>query len=130
MPPVIPDTVALRSKRKASSDSALSSSKFKVRTDEVKIVPNPAKATGLKVPKNDDKLEPPPLPIPDVEIVDEPKPDPAANLEQPDPNANLENPVPEVQQQNDGGNDVFVPELKEGPEHEDGEKTESDKGND
>ena len=129
MPPVIPDTVALRSKRKASSDSALTSSKFKVRTDEVKIVPNPAKATGLKVPKNDDKLEPPPHPIPDVEIVDEPKPDPAANLEQPDPNANLEqpileaylehanleNPVPQVQQQNDGAYDVFVPELKEGP---------------
>jgi hypothetical protein len=95
---VIPETVALRSKRKASSESGLTSSKFKVRTDEVKIVPNPAKATGLKVPKNDDKLEPPPQPIPDVEIVDEPKPDSLANDEQPVPNANLDKHVPEVQQ--------------------------------
>ena len=130
MPPVIPDTVALRSKRKASSDSALTTSKFKVRTDEVKIVPDPAKATGLKVPKDNFNLEPPPQPILDVEIVDEPKPEPLANIEQPKLDGNLENPVPEVQQQNDGGNDVFVPELKEGPEHEDDEKTGSDKGND
>ena len=130
MPPVIPDTVALRSKRKASSDSALTSSKFKVRTDEIKIVPNPAKATGLKVPNDESKLEPPPQPILDVEIVDEPKPEPLANIEQPKLDGNLENPVPEVQQQNEGGNDVFVPELNEVPEHEDDEKTESDKGND
>ena len=118
VPPVIPDTITLRSKRKASSESALSSTKFKVRTDELKIVPDPAKATGLKPPKDNGKVEPPPQPILEVQIVDGPKPDPVANLEQPileayleqhNLDANLENPVAPVQQQNDGAGDGYVP---------------------
>ena len=109
--------------RKASGESALSYSKFNVNK-EVRIVADPAKVTGLKPPKDDDsQLEPPPQPIPEVQIVDGPKPDPVANEEQPlidayleqqIGDANLENPVPEVQQQNEGAQENVAPENQEG----------------
>lgn len=61
----VPPLTKKSSKRKISSQSALSYSKFNA-SKEVKEIANPAKLTGkLKVPKdglNDD----PPQPIPDV----------------------------------------------------------------
>jgi hypothetical protein len=83
------------SKRKVSSQSALSYSKFNA-SKEVKEIANPAKLTGkLKAPKdglNDDL----PQPIPEVQVINNPQPIPAANLDQPMPDANLDQPVPEV----------------------------------
>jgi len=83
----VPPLTKKSSKRKISSQSALSYSKFNA-SKEVKEIANPAKLTGkLKVPKdglNDD----PPQPIPDVSVI--------ANS-QPNPDANLDQPVPEVQ---------------------------------
>ena len=96
--------------RKDSGQSALSYSKF---TSEVKIVADPAKVTGLKPPKDDSQLEPPPQPIPEVQIVDEPKPDPVANLEQPILEAYLEQHILEDQQQNEGPAADYVPEDKD-----------------
>ena len=111
IPPVIKPA-----SRKVSSQSALSYTKF---TSKVKIVADPAKVTGLKPPKDDSQLEPPPQPIPEVRIVDGPKPDPVGNLEQPIleayleqqiGDANLENPVLEDQQQNEDAEENVVPE--------------------
>jgi hypothetical protein len=96
--------------RKVSGQSALSYTKF---TSEVKIVADPAKVTGLKPSKDDSQLEPPPQPIPEVQIVDEPKPDPVANLEQPILEAYLEQHILEDQQQNEGPAADYVPEDKD-----------------
>ena len=83
----LPPITKKSSKRKVSSQSALSYSKFNA-SKEVKEIANPAKLTGkLKVPKDGVNIDPP-QPIPEVQVINNP---------QPIPDANLDLPVPEVQ---------------------------------
>ena len=74
--------------------------------------------------------------MPEVQIVDGPKPDPVANEEQPlidayleqqIGDANLENPVPEVQQQNEGAQENVAPENQEGRTQSDQDNEKADK---
>ena len=83
-------------------------------------MPTQRRSPASSPPKEDSQLEPP-QPIPEVRIVDGPKPDPVANLEQPILeayleqqilDANLENPVPSVQQQNEDAEEMLFPKTR------------------
>jgi hypothetical protein len=72
------------SKRKVSSQSALSYSKFNA-SKEVKEIANPAKVTGKLKAHKDSLNDDLPQPIPEVQVINNPQPMPDANLDQPVP---------------------------------------------